>query len=157
MLEDSMRKWCSCVKVVKVANSQPQNEQPYGGDQGLRMSTLIRNQLVRGESRQDFLDESKGSPPTTYFQDSYPDAGEARDDFWSISGDFIYYHHVQPRVKLHTPREETFPTPLKYIDDTRVTHTTLDAFLETRIDDFWNVDGCLELSRPWTGYTQFQR
>ena len=25
-------------------------------------------------------------PP--HFQDSFPDAGEARDDFWSISGDF---------------------------------------------------------------------
>ena len=55
--------------------------QPHGGNQGLRTSTLIRNQPVRGESRQAFLDESKGSLPTTYFEDSYPDAGEARDDF----------------------------------------------------------------------------
>ena len=84
--------------------------QPYGGDQGLRTSTLIPNQPVRGESRHDFLDESKGSPPTTYFQDSFPDAGEALDDFWSISGDFRYCHHVEPTVKLYTPREESFPT-----------------------------------------------
>ena len=78
--------------------------QPYGGDQGLRTSTLVRNQPVRGESREDFLDESKGSPPTTYFQDSYPDAGEARDDFWSISRDFIYRNHVEPRVKLYNAK-----------------------------------------------------
>ena len=71
------------------------------------------SQPVRGESRQDFLDESKGSPPTRDFQDSYPDAGEARDDFWSISRDFIFRHHVEPRVKLYTPREESFSTPLK--------------------------------------------
>ena len=82
--------------------------QPYCGVKGLRTSTLIRNQLVQGESREDFLDESKGSPRTTYFQDSYPDAGEARDDFWSISGDFIYRHHVEPRAKLYSPREESF-------------------------------------------------
>ena len=35
-----------------------------------------------GGDRENFLDESKLSPPTTFFQDSYPDAGEARDDFW---------------------------------------------------------------------------
>ena len=70
--------------------------QPFGGDQGLRTSTLIRNQAVRGEIRQDFLDEFRGSPPTTYFQDSFPDAGEARDVFWSMSGDFRYRHHVEP-------------------------------------------------------------
>ena len=87
--------------------------QLYGGDQGLRTSTLIRNQSVRGESRQHSLDGSKWSPPTTYLQDSYPDASEARDDFWSILGDFIYRHHVEPRVKLYTPREESFPIPLK--------------------------------------------
>ena len=40
--------------------------QPHGGDQGLRTSTLIRNQPVRGKCREDFLDESKRSPPTTH-------------------------------------------------------------------------------------------
>ena len=85
--------------------------QPYGGDQGLRTSTLLRNQPVRGASREDFLDESEGSPPATHFQDSYPDAGEARDDFWSISGDFTYRHHGEPRVKtLHAQKKNHFPS-----------------------------------------------
>ena len=99
---------------VKIANFPVADGtlQAYGRDQGLRKSTLIRNQLVRGESRQDLLDESKGSPPSTHFHDSYPDASEARDDFWSISGNFIYRHHVEPRVKFYTPREESFPIPL---------------------------------------------
>ena len=77
------------------------------------------------------------------------------NDFWSISGDFTYHHHVEPRVKLHTPREESFPIPLKYIDVTRVTHTTLDVLQESRIDDYWDIDGLRDLSDSWTGFTQF--
>ena len=42
-----------------------------------------------------------------------PDAGEAINDFWSMSGNFIYRHHVEPRVKLYSPREESSPVPLK--------------------------------------------
>ena len=56
--------------------------------------------------------------------------GEARNDFWSISGNFINRHHVEPRVKLYVPREESFPIPLKYIDVTRTTATSLDAMLK---------------------------
>ena len=59
--------------------------------------------------------------------DSFPDAGEAINDFWSMSGNFIYRHHVEPRVKLYSPREESFPIPLKYIDVSRTTHTNLDV------------------------------
>ena len=126
-----------------------------GGDQGPRTSTLIRNQRVRSESRQNVLDESKRYPPTTYFQDSYPDAGEARDDFWSISRNFMYRHHAEPRVKLYTPREGSFPIPLKYTDVNRVTHTTLvDVLQESRIDDYWNIDGARDLSDSGTGFTQ---
>ena len=84
-----------------------------GGDQELRTSTLIRDHPIRGEGQRDFLGEAEGSPPPQP-QDSYPDAGEARNDFWSISGNFMYRHHVEPRVKLYLPREESFPLPLKY-------------------------------------------
>ena len=51
------------------------------------------------------------------------------------------------------PREESFPFPLKYIDVTRNTHTSLDVLLEKHIDDYWNVDGDRELSDMWTGFT----
>ena len=88
-------------------------------------------------------------------QDSLPDAGEAINDFWSISGSFIYRHHVEPRVKLYSPREESFPIPLIYIDVSRTTHTNLDVKQEKRIDDYWNIDGSRDLSDPWTGFTQF--
>ena len=83
----------------------------FEGDQELKTPTLIREHPIRGESQLDFLGESEGSLPPP--QDSLPDAGEAINDFWSMSGNFIYRHHVEPRVKLYSPREESFPIPLK--------------------------------------------
>ena len=77
------------------------------------------------------------------------------NDFWSMSGNFKNRHRVEPRVKLYSPREESFPIPLKYIDVTRTTHTNLDVKQERRIDDYWNIDGSRDLSDPWTGFTQF--
>ena len=109
-----------------------------GGDKDLRTSTSIRDRPIRGESHVDFPGESEGSLPPP--QDSYSNAGEAINDFWSMSGNFIYRHHVEPRVKLYSLREESFPIPLKYIDVSRTTHTNLDVKQEKRIDDYWNVD-----------------
>ena len=113
----------------------------------------IADRPIQGESHIDFLGESEGSLPPP--QDSYPDAGEAINDFWSMSGNFIYRHHVEPRVKLYSPKEESFPIPLKYIDVSRTTHTNLDVMQESRIDDYWNIDGSRDLSDSWTGFTQF--
>ena len=120
-----------------------------GGDQELRTSTLIRDHPIRGEGQRDLLGESEGSLP------SCPDAGEARNDFWSMSGNFIFSHHVEPRVKLYSPREESFPITLKYIDVSRATHTNLDVKQERRIDDCWNIDGSRDLFDSWTCLTQF--
>ena len=55
----------------------------------------------------DFLGESEGSLPQP--QDSFPDVGEAINDFWSMSGSFIYRHHVEPRVKLFSPERRIIP------------------------------------------------
>ena len=62
---------------------------------------------LKEESNIDFLGESEGSLPQPH--DSLPDAGEAINDFWSMSGNFKDRHHVEPRVKLYSPREESFP------------------------------------------------
>ena len=110
-----------------------------GGDQELRTSTSIRHRPIQGESHLDFLGDSERSLPQP--QDSLPDTGEALNDFWSMSRNFIYLHHVEPRVKLYSPREESFPIPLKYIDVSRTTHTNSDVKQEKRIDDCWNMDG----------------
>ena len=106
-----------------------------------------------GEGHVDFLEGSEGSLPPR--QDSLPDAGEAINDLWSMSGNFIYRHHVEPRVKLYSPREASSPVPVKYIDVSRTTRTNLDVEQERRIDDYWNIDGSRDLSDSWTGFTQF--
>ena len=115
---------------------------------------MIRERPIRGESHEDFLGESEGSLPPPP-QDSLPDADEAINDFWSMSGSFIYRHHVEPRVKLYSPREESFSFPLKYIDVSRTTHTNLDVMQESRIDDYCDIDGSRDVSDSWTGFTQF--
>ena len=124
-----------------------------GGDQELRTFTLVRHRPIRGESNIDFHGESEGSLLPLHY--SFLDAGEARNHFWSMSGNFKNRHHVEPGVKLYSPREDSFPIPLKYIDVSRTTHTNLDADQESRIDDYWNIDGSRDLSDPWTGFTQF--
>ena len=114
---------------------------------------MVRPRPIQGESNIDYLGESAGSLPPPH--DSFRDAGQAINDFWSMSGSSIYRYHVEPRVKLHSPREESFPIPLKYIDVSRTTHTNLDVKQEKRIDDYWNIDGSRDLSDLWTGFTQF--
>ena len=111
---------------------------------------LIRQWPFQGESQRDFLRESEGSLSSP-LHDSYPGAGEARNDLWTMSGNFIYRHHVEPRVKFYSPREESFLIPLKYID----TQTNLDVMEERRIDDFWCIGGSRDLCDSWTGFTQF--
>ena len=70
----------------------------------------MRDQLVRGDKLSgDLHGSSDKSQPT----DEITDDGEARDDFWSIEGHYIYRHHVELRVQVYVPKEETFPIPLK--------------------------------------------
>ena len=124
-----------------------------GGDQELRTPILIREHPIRGESRKGFSWRIRRVSSTT--SRLFPDAGEAINDFWSMSGNFIYRHHAEPRVKLYSPREESFPVPLKYIVVSRTTKTNLDVMQERRVDDYWNIDGSRELSDSWIGFTQF--
>ena len=106
---------------------------------------------VRSEDfSRELRDEPGESQPAKTTDDS-----EARADFWSIQGDFIYRHHSEPRVQLYVPKEETFPIPLKYIDVTRSSHTDLDVLQEKLIDDNWNVDSGKHLSDSWRGFTKF--
>ena len=118
---------------------------PLGGDQDLRTSTLIQQRPIQGESHLDFLGESEGSLPPPH--DSFPDAGEAINDFWSIT--------LNPESNF-TGRERNHSLfHLQYIDVSRTTHTNLDVKQEKRIDDYWNIDESRDLSDPWTGFTQF--
>ena len=122
-----------------------------GRDYKLREPTLKREQPVRSEDlRGDLQGEPEGFQPTETKDDA-----EAWKDFWSIQGDFIHRHHIDPRVQLYVPKGKTFPSPLTYIDVTRTSYTSLDVLLEKNIEDSWNVDGDRELSDAWTGFTRF--
>ena len=105
-----------------------------GRDHGIRKSTLTRDQPVRSEDLRGDLQGSSTQPT-----DDMKDDREGRKDFWSIERNFIYRHHVQPRVQLNVPKEEAFQIPLKYIDVTRTTHINLGVLQESRIHDYWNV------------------
>ena len=86
-------------------------------DYEFREHTLGREQLVGSD---DVIGELQGEPGVSQPTESTDDA-EARRDFWSIQGDFIYRLHNEPRVQLYVPKEGTFPTPQKYICVTRKT------------------------------------
>ena len=82
------------------------------------------------------------------------DHRETRNDLWSIEGNYIHRHHVEPRVLLFVLKE-TFPILMRYIDVVRRTHTTSDVLQESRTNDCWNTDANRNISEPWTGFTQF--
>ena len=127
-------------------------EKMFGRDHEFREPTRRREQPVSCEGlREELQGEPEGPQPTESTDDA-----EARAGFWSIQGDFIYRHHIEPQVQLYSPREESFPFPLKYIDVSRSTHTNLDVKQERGIDDNWNVDVNRSLSESWKGFTKVQ-
>ena len=82
-----------------------------GGDQELKTSTLVRHRPIQGESNIDFFGESKGSLQDSH--DSFPDAGDAMNDFWSMSGHFLCRHHVELRVKTLRAERRIIPHSTK--------------------------------------------
>ena len=72
-----------------------------GRDNEFREPTLRREPTVR---REDLSRELQGESGKSQRADTADDA-EARADFWSIQGYFIYRHHNEPRVQL-TQRAE---------------------------------------------------
>ena len=137
ILEDSMQEKYRCHKREENSDSQWQVVQ-----QNCQEETTNSENLLQGESGESQPEEAK-------------DDADARADFWSIQGDFIYRHHIEPRVELYVPKEETFPIPLRNIDVTKSTHTDLDVLQEKCIDDCCNVDANRSLSDSWKGFTKF--
>ena len=76
----------------------------FGREQRLRASTLTWDRPEQGEEQEIVRGETDGSSSTPR-QDSTWYDGEVKSDFWSISGDFIYRHHVELRVQLYMPKD----------------------------------------------------
>ena len=70
--------------------SQMDEIKTLGGDQELTTTTLVWHRPIQGKSNIDFLGESEGSLLQPH--ESFPDAGEAINDFWSMSGRL----HISP-------------------------------------------------------------
>ena len=102
-----------------------------GRDYEFREPTLTREPTLKSE---DFSRELQGESGESQPAESTDDA-EARADFWSIQGDFIYRH-------------------LDTLNVTRSTHADLDVLQEKRIDDNWNVDSNRHLSESCRGFTK---
>ena len=97
-----------------------------GRDYELHEPTPRREQIVRSEGLSgDSLGAAEESQPT-----EQEDETAVLKDFWSLQEDFVYRHHIEPRVQLCVPAETTFSIPLKYIDVTRPTFTDLDIAQE---------------------------
>ena len=76
-------------------------------------------------------------------QEEAPNAGgdptQAALDYWAISGDALVRFIMQPRTEMFFPAKENTPTPLRYIDITRVTYTILCSKSKAWISDYWPV------------------
>ena len=82
------------------------------------------------------------------------EATEDRDDFWSMSGDYVFLHHVAPRGQLHVPQESSFPIPPKYLDVVRPTWTIWKRVALTGFRMSMGTE--LSLSEDCIGFNRFQ-
>ena len=128
---------------METSYSQSQMEQSKSLGEKKASENIHLNPGASGTRRRKGVLQGRSNElhsPTQLQDDSKRDDEEAKCDFWTITWEFIYRHHVVPRVKLYVPREESFPIPLMYIDVTRTTrHWT--KWEEKQIEDYWNVDG----------------
>ena len=134
-------------KIIPVAHG---TAKMCGRDHGVREFSLRRDQPVMSEDlREELQGNLERSQPT-----ETKDGAEARNDFWSMEGDIIYRHHVEPQVHVYVPNEESFPISLKYIDVPRDAHK-FRCIAKKSINDCWNVHGNRTLPDTWTGFTKF--
>ena len=112
MQKVSMQRKCERPKMVKriIFPIADGTVKLSGRDQVLRTSTLIGDSPDRGRRTR----KSSRRIRRVFFNPiSRLIAGSWRSQR-SIWGNYIYRHHVEPRVKLYVPREALFPIPLKY-------------------------------------------
>ena len=74
-----------------------------GRDYEFQESTLRRESAVK---RDNLSGESHGDRKEFRPEEKEDDA-ETQEDFWSIQEDFVYRHHIEPRVQFYVPKEES--------------------------------------------------
>ena len=98
-----------------------------GGDQDLTTSTLIRDIPDRGEKQIIFEENQKG---LLQLHVKTHRGMMAKDYFWFFSVDFLTVITWNPESNCTCRLKNHSPIPLKYIDVTRATNTSLDVMLE---------------------------
>ena len=83
----------------------------------------------------DLRGVSDGSQPI----DATMDDQETRSDVCPSKG--ITFIARRTCKKRYVRKAESFPPPLRYIDVIKRTHSTPNVLQESRIDDYWNIDG----------------
>ena len=155
--EDSMQKKCQRPWKVTISNSQSQMEQlksHWRRQTSENIHFYPGYRTERGEEQESFPRERGGlsslSPHQHY---STLDDAEAKIDFWSFTGDFIYRHHVEPRVKMHMPERRIifFSAEVCRRYQKYFFITSCNAGIEhwLLLECWWRV---VHLSDTWTGF-----
>ena len=123
ILEKSTQKKHQRIKREKFSNIQLQMRTANlsGRDHEFREPAPRREHPVGSE---DLSGELQGEPGESQPTDTTDDA-EAQRDFWSIQGDVIYRHHIEPRVQRCVAKEETLPITHKSGSHARETYRWL--------------------------------
>ena len=106
-----------------------------------RKSTVKRGNLS-GESqggREEFQPEET------------KDDAEARKEFWSTQGDFIYRHHIEPRVHLYVPKKNR---SLFHWSTMMSSGQLIPIWTLHKKNELMTI-GMSNLSVSWTGFTRF--
>ena len=104
---EELQKLDACEKYLRRLNAKEVDGSAKlsGRDYEFQEPTLRRESTVK---RENLNGESHGDREEFRPEESEDDA-DARKDFWSIQGYFIYRHHVEPRVQFFVPREKIIP------------------------------------------------
>ena len=63
--------------------------------------------------------------------------GSTTEDSWSMSEDFIWRHHEEPRLKLYDPEINHFRSSWKYAEVMRQSQTSINNVSEHIINELW--------------------
>ena len=142
---DRIHKICS-TKGKKVAHGPVRDLQGYQPLLVLmsrrRNSQNLRDRLGRGQEQEILRGESDGSSSTPHQNDSTRDDAEAKNDFWTITGEFIYGQHVEPQFKLTVRAERRTASysdevHRRYQNNTYITHAEVSSSFDNRTAVFY--------------------
>ena len=98
------------------------------------------NPVRGGERRSDPRGSSDESQPVD----------EMTEDREALDRRLVDRHHVEPRLQLSVPKEESFQIPLRHTCVVRAAQRPLGVLQESRTDDYRNFDADRNLSESWT-------